>query len=130
MGELQKLYAASDLAFVGGSFVAVGGHNLLEPCAVGVPVLFGPHMFHFDEISGMAIDSGAGSQVADSRELIERVTMYFDQPAIRSAAGDSARELVAANSGSVERTLELIADTLRWSESEAGRADAVAALHD
>lgn len=130
MGELQKLYAASDVAFVGGSLVAVGGHNLLEPCAVGVPVLFGPHMFHFDEISSMAIDSGAGSQVADSQALIDGVAMYFDQPALRDAAGESARELVAANRGAVERTLELMAETLRWNESEAGRAAAVAALHD
>ena len=111
MGELQQLYAASDLAFVGGSLVGVGGHNLLEPCAVGVPVVFGPHMFHFEEISNLAIENGAGSQVADVDALISRVAFYLEQPVLRAAAGEAARRLVAANRGAVERTLSLMSES-------------------
>lgn len=119
MGELQRLYAASDLAFVGGSLAAVGGHNLLEPCAVGVPVLFGPHMFHFEEISGLVIESGAGSQVADVESLVARASMYLEQPALRAAAGDAARHLVAENRGAVARTLNLMSESLTLVEAEA-----------
>ena len=67
MGELQRLYAAADVAFIGGSLVPHGGQNLLEACAVHVPVVFGPHMFHFEEISAMALERGAARQVHDVR---------------------------------------------------------------
>ena len=67
MGELQRLYAAADVAFIGGSLVPHGGQNLLEACAVDVPVVFGPHMFHFEEISAMALERGAARQVHDVR---------------------------------------------------------------
>ena len=63
MGELQKLYAAADVAFVGGSLVEVGGHNILEACAVGIPVIFGPHMFQAEEISAMALERGAACRI-------------------------------------------------------------------
>jgi 3-deoxy-D-manno-octulosonic-acid transferase len=119
MGELQRLYAASDLAFVGGSLAPVGGHNLLEPCAVGVPVMFGPHMFHFEEISGLVIESGAGSQVADVEALVARASMYLEQPALRAAAGDAARRLVADNRGAVARTVNLMSESLPLVEAEA-----------
>ena len=65
MGELQRLYAAADVAYIGGSLVPHGGQNLLEACAVHVPVVFGPHMFHFEEISAMALERGAARQVHD-----------------------------------------------------------------
>ena len=70
MGELQLLYAAADVAFIGGSLVPKGGQNLLEACAVSVPVIFGPHMFHFEEISAMALERGAARQVHDVAELV------------------------------------------------------------
>ena len=118
MGELQRLYAASDVAFVGGSLVPVGGHNLLEPCAVGVPVLFGPHMFHFEEISAMVISRGAGVQIADAAALAGRASMYLDQPGLRAAAGEAARRLVAENRGAVKRTLDLMTESLPVARSE------------
>jgi 3-deoxy-D-manno-octulosonic-acid transferase len=110
MGELQRLYAASDVAFIGGSLVRKGGQNPLEACAVGVPVVFGPHMFHFEEISIMALDAGAGRQVHDARDLASAVSLYLEQPDLRAAAGRAARALVAANQGALERTLRLITD--------------------
>jgi 3-deoxy-D-manno-octulosonic-acid transferase len=113
MGELQRLYAAADVAFIGGSLVPRGGQNLLEACAVRVPVLFGPHMFHFEEISAMALERGAARQVHDVPALASAVALYFEQPALRRAAGEAAYTLVTDNRGALERTLALIEQTLR-----------------
>lgn len=115
MGELQRLYAAADVAFIGGSLVRKGGQNLLEACAVEVPVVFGPHMFHFEEISRMALERGAGRQVADRRELAEAVARYLDDAALRREAGKSAKSLVNDNHGALQRTLSLIDEALEGS---------------
>jgi 3-deoxy-D-manno-octulosonic-acid transferase len=113
MGEVQRLYAASDVAFIGGSLVPKGGQNLLEACAVGVPVLFGPYMFHFEEISTMALESGAGRRVHDAEDLAREVTLYMEQPSLKRTAGEAARRLVADNRGALDRTLELMMGALR-----------------
>ena len=113
MGELQKLYVASDVAIIGGSLVPIGGHNLLEACAVGVPVIFGPHMFHLNELSTMVIERKAGYQVDGTQTLVEAVATYIERPSIRKEAGEAARRLVSENSGSLAQTLELIDSTLQ-----------------
>jgi 3-deoxy-D-manno-octulosonic-acid transferase len=113
MGELQRLYAAADVAFIGGSLVPHGGQNLLEACAVHVPVVFGPHMFHFEEISAMALERGAARQVHDVAGLAAAVALYFDQPDLRRAAGHAAHTLVTDNRGALTRTLSHVEDTLR-----------------
>jgi 3-deoxy-D-manno-octulosonic-acid transferase len=120
MGELQRLYAAADVAFIGGSLVPHGGQNLLEACAVEVPVVFGPHMFHFEEISAMALERGAARQVHDVRSLAEAVALYLDQPDLRRAAGRAAHTLVADNRGALGRTLDLVDDALRGAVASAG----------
>jgi 3-deoxy-D-manno-octulosonic-acid transferase len=112
MGELQRLYAAADVAFIGGSLVRRGGQNLLEACAVRVPVIFGPHMFHFEEISAMALDRGAARQIHTLGELADAVDLYFAQPSLRTAAGNAAHSLVADNRGALERTLQHMGDAL------------------
>jgi 3-deoxy-D-manno-octulosonic-acid transferase len=112
MGELQRLYAAADVAFVGGSLVPRGGQNLLEACAVRVPAVFGPYMFHFEEISAMALERGAARQVRDSAELAAAVAMYFEQPELRRAAGRAAHTLVTDNRGALERTLNYMSEAL------------------
>ena len=112
MGELQRLYAAADVAFVGGSLVPRGGQNLLEACAVRVPAVFGPYMFHFEEISAMALERGAARQVRDSAELAAAVAMYFEQPELRRAAGRAAHTLVTDNRGALERTLDYMSEAL------------------
>jgi 3-deoxy-D-manno-octulosonic-acid transferase len=106
MGELHRLYAAADVAFIGGSLVRRGGQNPLEACAVGVPVIFGPHMFHFEEISALALDRGAARQVQSVEDLAEAVALYFEQPALRQAASSAAHSLVAENRGALARTLK------------------------
>ena len=112
MGELQRLYAAADVAFIGGSLVPKGGQNLLEACAVRVPVIFGQHMFHFEEISAMALERGAARQVYGVEDLATAVALYFDQPDLRRAAGRAAYTLVTDNRGALTRTLTLMSDAL------------------
>jgi 3-deoxy-D-manno-octulosonic-acid transferase len=112
MGELQRLYAAADVAFIGGSLVPHGGQNLLEACAVNVPVVFGPHMFHFEEISAMALERGAARQVLDVPELVVAVRLYLEQPELRRAAGKAAHTLVTDNRGALTRTLQHLEDAL------------------
>ena len=112
MGELQKLYAASDVAFVGGSLVEVGGHNILEASAVGVPVLFGPHMFQAEEVSSMALECGAARRVSDVVSLTDAVRSCIERSELRDTAAAAARALVADNRGALEGTLTLIEGAL------------------
>jgi 3-deoxy-D-manno-octulosonic-acid transferase len=127
MGELQRLYAAADVAFIGGSLVPKGGQNLLEACAVHVPPIFGPHMFHFEEIAAMALDRGAARQVHDSLDLAAAVALYLEQPELRRAAGRAAFTLVAENRGALERTFELLAEAWRAAPAAARRTAATGA---
>jgi 3-deoxy-D-manno-octulosonic-acid transferase len=108
MGELLKLYTASDVAFVGGSLVPVGGHNVLEACAVGLPVIFGPHMFNFDEISQLTLSRKAGIQVDSTHDLVAAVATYLDDANLRFETGEKGKKLVQQNRGALERTSELI----------------------
>lgn len=110
MGELSLMYAASDIAFVGGSLVRSGGHNILEPCALGLPVLFGPHMRNFLQISEMAIERGAGAQVSGVPELVRAVDRYLSDPNLRFTAGERGRELVRENRGALEKTLAVLGE--------------------
>jgi 3-deoxy-D-manno-octulosonic-acid transferase len=117
MGELHRLYAAADVAFIGGSLVRRGGQNPLEACAVRVPVIFGPHMFHFEEISAMALERGAARQVHSVAELADAVALYFEQPALRAAAASAAHSLVTDNRGALEKTLKHMSEALAISPS-------------
>ena len=105
MGELNLFYAAADIAFVGGSLVATGGHNVLEPCALGVPVVFGPHMFHFSEIGKMVLAANGGIQVTGARELQEVISRWLENENLRNRIGDNARQLITDNRGALDRTL-------------------------
>ena len=112
MGELMSLFAASDVAFVGGSLVPVGGHNILEPAALGVPVVVGPHMFNFAEIAATARAAGALVDVADASALAPAIERLLMQTHCREAASAAARAMMAANKGALARTLDLIAEVL------------------
>ena len=108
VGELAALYAAVDVAFVGGSLVPVGGHNLLEPAARGVPVITGPYQANGREIAQRLFEQGGAVQVADAGELADALQRLFADPQRRLEVGASARRVVDANRGSVERLLEVI----------------------
>jgi 3-deoxy-D-manno-octulosonic-acid transferase len=112
MGELLMLYAASDIAFVGGSLVPVGGHNLLEACAVGLPVVFGQYMFNFDEISQLTLAREAGRQVSSVEELAREVLIYLDDANLRFETGERGQRLVEQNRGALDRTVRLVTDLL------------------
>jgi len=108
VGELAALYAAADVAFVGGSLVPVGGHNLLEPAALGVPVLTGPYNGNSKEIAQSLLQRGGAVEVADAHDLAERLRQFFADPILRQRVGSRGREFVELHRGSVARLLGLI----------------------
>jgi 3-deoxy-D-manno-octulosonic-acid transferase len=123
LGELTDFYAAADLAFVGGSLVPVGGHNLLEPAAMGIPVLSGPHQFNSPKVAQALTEQGALMIVQDAHSLATAVTGLLAHPDARAARGAAAQAAIAAHRGALARILELI-DRLgpqRASDSMNGR---------
>jgi 3-deoxy-D-manno-octulosonic-acid transferase len=108
VGELAALYAAADVAFVGGSLVPVGGHNLLEPAALGVPVITGPFNANGKEIAQLLVERGGAVEVADAPALAEAVRRFFADRELRQRAGERGREFVDEHRGSVARLLDLI----------------------
>jgi 3-deoxy-D-manno-octulosonic-acid transferase len=109
VGELMDLYSVSDLVFVGGSLVPVGGHNILEPASLAVPVLFGPHMNNFREIASRMLGCGGGRRVDDAAMLKEAIRHLLDDEAGRREMGENGVNLLREHSGSTERHMEIIA---------------------
>ena len=105
MGEMLLLYAAADVAYVGGSLVPTGSHNMLEPAALGKPVLFGPHRFNFAEISQLLIDQGAAQEVLSAEELAEQVITLLQNPQHSAAMGARGKQVVEQNRGALQRLL-------------------------
>ncbi len=112
LGELVEFYAAADVAFVGGSLVEVGGHNLLEPAAVGTPVLSGPHQFNSPQVARALRDQGGLVLVHDATELANSVVRLLSDPQARTAQIAAALRVISANRGALGRVLALAA-TLR-----------------
>lgn len=108
MGELPLFLAASDVAFVGGSLVPIGGHNVLEPAALGVPVLFGPHMFNFAHARELLLSCQAARQLENGLELAPAVTALFADAALRAAMGQAGRQAIVANRGALERFMRML----------------------
>ena len=108
LGELLDFYAAADVAFVGGSLVPVGGHNLLEPAALGVPVLTGPHNFNSAEVARLLLERGAAEVVHNPAELAARLSVLFADANARARLGAAGRDCVDANRGALEKLLGLI----------------------
>lgn len=109
LGELLLFYSAADVAFVGGSLTPHGGHNVLEPALLGLPVVFGPHMLHFGAASQHLLAAGAAWQVADARELAVVVERLLHDPISRQTAGQRGRQAVIEQRGALERLLAHIA---------------------
>ncbi|WP_342243625.1 lipid IV(A) 3-deoxy-D-manno-octulosonic acid transferase [Pseudomonas sp. OTU5201] len=112
MGELLFLYALADIAFVGGSLVPNGGHNLLEPAALGKPVLSGPHLFNFLEIAAQLRDAGALAEVADAYQLAAQVGELWIDTGRAEAMREAGLGVLRANQGALERLLGGIARLL------------------
>lgn len=108
LGEMNAFYAAADVAFVGGSIASVGGHNLLEPAAFGLPVLTGPHLFQTRDTARLLGEAGALFRVHDARELAGRLARLLDSEDALRSAGEAARSCLAAGDDVLEETLGLI----------------------
>ncbi|MEW9904153.1 lipid IV(A) 3-deoxy-D-manno-octulosonic acid transferase [Pseudomonas putida] len=112
MGELLFLYALADIAFVGGSLVATGGHNPLEPAALALPVIMGPHVFNFLEISAMLREAGALQQVDDAEGLAGAVRRLIELPQDARRMGQAGKAVMQANQGALDRLVQALAKWL------------------
>jgi 3-deoxy-D-manno-octulosonic-acid transferase len=108
MGEVPMFYAAGNVAFVGGTLVAVGGHNLLEPAALGRPVVTGPYLFNTQDIADKFEKLGASITVNNAGQLASAIIDLFSNPATAEDIGNRGRELVLCNRGSLERLLKMV----------------------
>lgn len=136
MGELGAYYAAADVAFIGGSLLPLGGQNLIEACAVGVPVLIGPHVFNFTQATADAVTAGACAQVRDPADLACTLDALFADHARRTAMGAAGAAFAARHRGATARTVDVLNALLPAprvapaanDEGDAGGLDAGAAL--
>lgn len=112
LGELLTLYAAADVAFVGGTLVEIGGHNLLEPAALGLPVVLGPHTFNFFDLTRRVVADGVGIQVDEANQLKSEVQRLLTDAETRHEMGERGRRFVADNRGALKQFLSHAADSL------------------
>ncbi|MGI6655582.1 MAG: 3-deoxy-D-manno-octulosonic acid transferase [Desulfobulbus sp.] len=112
IGELAGCYAMADLAFIGGTLVACGGHNPIEPAAAAVPVLFGPHMEDFAEIARELLDCGGAWQVDSQATLVQALLHLLTRHERRQAMATAARAFVVANEGVVDAHLQAVSELL------------------
>ena len=113
MGEMFAYYAACDLAFIGGSLLPLGGQNLIEACAMGKPVLIGPHTWNFEAVANSALEAGAALRVADAGELGRKMRgLLQDRPALARMAAH-AIEFSGSHSGASQRVMAIIEAALK-----------------
>jgi len=112
LGELLDFYAAADVAFVGGSLAPIGGHNLLEPAALGLPVLTGPNNSNGEDVACLLLDCGAAEIVRTADELAARVNVLLADAALRAEMGRRGRAAVERNRGALEKLMRLISSLL------------------
>ncbi len=119
MGEMLLFYAAADVAFVGGSFAPIGGHNLLEPAALAKPVITGPQLFNFTEISELLTKAEALTKVETASSLAAAVLHFFADPTAGKEKGEKARQVVETNRGALAKHIDLISQLLSLRPEEA-----------
>ncbi|MEW6689964.1 MAG: 3-deoxy-D-manno-octulosonic acid transferase [Pseudomonadota bacterium] len=112
MGEMDFYYAACDVAVIGGSFAPLGGQNLIEACAAGVPAVLGPSMFNFAEATRLALEAGAAVQAPDARSAIREALLLLSDENKRIAMGEAGKKLCAAHRGATQRHLTLCNEIL------------------
>jgi 3-deoxy-D-manno-octulosonic-acid transferase len=113
IGEMMAFYKASDVIFVGGSFVPVGGHNILEAALLKKPVLFGPYMHNFKEISKLVLKSCGGWKVENAEGLAERMETLLQHAPLRESVGQSGFGLIDKNAGATVETIAVIDQILK-----------------
>lgn len=112
LGEVLDFYSVADLVFVGGSLIPIGGHNLLEAALLSKPVIFGPYVHNFKEISAKLIRAGAGVKVANQQGLTRQSIIMLNDPARCRAMGQAGSSLITENAGTTERTMRHISKVL------------------
>ncbi|MEJ2700747.1 MAG: hypothetical protein P8Z70_13955 [Desulfuromonadales bacterium] len=112
VGEMLNFYAVADLVFVGGSLAPVGGHNILEASLLKKPVVFGPYMHNFKEISRMVLEVGGGIQAVGEEDLAAAIYRLLDDSELRRTMGESGYALLQQNAGATARTLAVIEKVL------------------
>jgi len=108
IGELRSFYSLCDIAFIGGSLVKVGGHNLLEPAAMKKPVIFSRYMFNFKEISEALLSAGGGIMVKDKTELYTQIDNLLSDKELARSIGERAFSVIEMNSGAARKTIEAV----------------------
>ena len=108
MGELSRMYSFCDIAFIGGSLVPDGGHNPLEPAAFGKPILFGPYMDDFTEISSDLLEKDAAIVCHDEDDIFEVLKKLLTNNTLREKMGDAAQSLVLQHRGVSKRHIEIL----------------------
>jgi 3-deoxy-D-manno-octulosonic-acid transferase len=108
MGKLRSLYALADISFVGGSIADKGGHNALEPAALGVPILIGESTYNNPAICQALVESGALLTVTDARQIESACKNWLDNPEQKKQAGDAGKQVLALNRGAIQKTLNVL----------------------
>jgi 3-deoxy-D-manno-octulosonic-acid transferase len=112
MGEMFAYYAAADIAFIGGSLLPYGGQNLIEACAVGTPVIIGPHTYNFEEVTRLAVKAGAAIQVENIDNLVVALQKILNSSTTLSSIHQQCLNFVRINRGATDKALEVITTTL------------------
>ncbi len=123
-GELALAYREAVVAFVGGTLVPVGGHNLLEPAVWGAPVMFGPYTDHCAEVATLLQEAGGGRRVTEVEDLAATLMQWLGEPETRIRVGQAAKRAVLDNQGALARSVEFIESCLRTTPSYSGRCAA------
>jgi 3-deoxy-D-manno-octulosonic-acid transferase len=113
LGELLDFYAAAEVAFVAGSLAPIGGHNVLEPAALAVPVLVGPYTFNFEEITDSLLAAGAARRIADAAGLAPAILDWLGDAPARERAGAAGMAVITQGRGALAATLAPIGQLLR-----------------
>jgi 3-deoxy-D-manno-octulosonic-acid transferase len=112
MGEMDFYYAAADVAVIGGSFAPLGGQNLIEACAAGVPVVFGPSIFNFAEAARLALEAGAAIQAADAAGAIREAVRLLADADRCATMGAAGRQFCDAHRGATQKHLRVCEELL------------------
>ncbi len=112
MGEMAYYFQLADIAFMGGSFVTVGGHNLLEPAALAKPTLIGPHFFNFTDITNQLVDKKACFIVENQEALADRIIELLKNPELQHDMGMAGFDVVTANQGALDKSLKAVESLL------------------
>ncbi len=108
IGELRSMYSASDIVFVGGSLIKKGGQNPIEPASLGKPIIFGRYTFNFHDVIKIFLEDGSGIEVDDKEGLYSAIRFLLNNPEDRKRLGINAKDTINKNSGSSQRTIDLI----------------------